>query len=143
MIGAAVIDPDDQRHAVGEVGHPRIARHWQGRMRCRQRAHVEHFAIGCLAAVEIVAVPGRQALGAVVDVLLRHVGPPGNHIGLSDAVGAAALGYGVAERHDSRARRDAVFGIDAAGEFVGRGAVGQHKASGHGSRAPRRPDHRI
>ncbi|MGY4359586.1 hypothetical protein ACVW0J_006079 [Bradyrhizobium sp. i1.7.7] len=109
VIGPAVVDAHDQRFAVRDIGHPRIGRHRQGRMRRCQRGHVEHFAIGGQAAVEIVAVPGRHTLGAVVDVLLRHVGPAAHNIGLADAVGAAAFRNRIPKRHDQRGLEDTPY----------------------------------
>ncbi len=64
-----------------------------------------------------------MSLGAVVGVFFGNVGPPGDGVRLADAIGAAALRNGLAERHHARTGRDAVFGIDAAGEFVRRGAI--------------------
>ncbi len=64
-----------------------------------QRAHVEHFAIGGLPAVEIIAIPRGHALGAIVGILFRDVDLTADGVGLADAIGAAALRHGVAERH--------------------------------------------
>ena len=60
----AVVDAHDDRALVAQVGHPHVARDRQRRMRRRDRVHVEHFAVGGQPAVEVVAVPGRHALGA-------------------------------------------------------------------------------
>ncbi len=118
VVGPAVIDADDQRFAVGKIGDARVARHRQGRMGGGQRRHVEHFAIGGQPAVEIVAIPGGQPLLAIIGVLFRHVDPASHGIGLADAVGATALRHGFAKCHHARAGGNAVFGIDAAGEFA-------------------------
>ena len=87
-------------------------------MRRGQRGHVEDFAIGGQPAVEIIAIPGGHALGAVVGVFLGHIDPARHRIGLADAIGAAALRHGIAEGHHPRAGGHAVFRIDAAGELV-------------------------
>ena len=108
MIGAAVIDPHDQRFAVPDIGDAGVARDRQRRMGRGQRGHVENFAIGGQPAVEIIAIPGGHALGAVVRVLFRHVDPACDGIGLADAVGSAALRHGLAQsppRGGSRRRR--------------------------------------
>ena len=124
MIGAAVIDADDQRFAVGDIGHPRVARHRQGRMRSGERAHVEHLAIGGQPAVEIVAVPGCRALLAVVDVFFGHIDPARDNVRLAYTVGPPALRNGFTELDHTGAGGDAVFRIDAVGKLVRRGAVG-------------------
>ena len=143
MVGPAVIDTDDQRLAVPDVGDAGIARDRQGRMRSRQRGHVKNLAIGGQPAVEIIAVPGGHALGAVVRVFLGNIDAAGHRIGLADPVGAAALRHGIAERHHARARGHPVFGIDTAGEFVRRGAIGKEKARCHGNDTTRRQDDRF
>ena len=78
--------------------------------------HVEDFAVGGQPAVEIVAVPGSEPLLAIIDVFLRHIDPAADHVGLADAVNPAALRHGLAKRHDTGTRGDAIFGIDAACE---------------------------
>ena len=118
VVRPAVVDPDDQRFAVAEIGHARIARHRKGRMGCGERRHVEHFAIGGQPAVEIIAVPGGHALFAVGGVFFRHVDPAGDGIRLADAVGAATFRNRFSESNHPRAARNAIFGIDPAGEFV-------------------------
>ena len=143
MVRAAVVDPDDQRLAVPDIGDAGVARDRQGRMGSGQRGHVEDFAIGGQPAVEIVAIPGSHSLGAIVRILFRHVDPACDGVGLADAVGSPALRHGLPERHHARARGDAIFGIDAAGEFAGRGAVGEEKARCHGNSATRRQDDRF
>ena len=98
------------------------------RMRGRDRIHVEDFAIGGVAAVEIVAVPGGHADGAVIDVFMRHVFAARHHIGLADPVDAAALGHRLARLDHAGAGGDAVFGIDPAGQAAG--AIGERQAAG-------------
>ena len=115
VVGPAVVDAHDDGFLVGEVGHPRVARDRQRRMRGRDRRHVVDFAVGGRPAVEILAVPGRQALGAVVGVFLGLVGAAADDIRLADPVGAAALGHRLAERNEARARRHAIFRIKLAG----------------------------
>ena len=102
-----------------EIGDARIARHRQGRMRGRDRRHVEDFAIGGQPAVKIVAVPGRQAFGAVVAVFLGHVQPSGDRIRPADPEGAAASRHRLAGLDDARAGRHAVFRIKPVGELAG------------------------
>src|ERR1700681_4591514 len=126
-----------------QVGDARVARHRQGRMGGGQRAHVEHFAIGGQPTVEIVAVPGGHALLAIFGIFFRHIDPAANRIGLADAIGAAALRHGIAERDHPRAGGNAIFRIDAAGEFVRRGTVGEDEAGGHRGSATQHPEDRI
>jgi hypothetical protein len=87
-------------------------------MRGGQRSHVEHFAIGGQPAVEIIAIPGRQALLAIIDVFFGDVDPAADGIGFADTVGAAALGHGIAQRDHPRAGGNAISGIDATGELA-------------------------
>ena len=56
----------DDRAAVAEIGHARVA--WEGQrpVRCRKRPHIEDFAVGRRVAVELVSIPGGQADGAIV-----------------------------------------------------------------------------
>ena len=108
-----------------------------------ERGHVEHFAIGGKPAVEIVAIPGGQPLLAIAGVLFRNVHAAANGIGLANPVGAAALWYGVTKRDHPGAAGNAVFGVNAAGEFPRRGAIGKDEACRHGRSAPRRPYYRI
>src|SRR5687768_17232142 len=76
--------------------------------------HVEDFAIRRQAAVEIVAIPGRDTFSAVIDVLFRHISAAGDHIRLADAIGTAALWHRITGTDDARAGGDAVFRIDLA-----------------------------
>ena len=133
MIGPAVVDAHDQRAAVGEVGHPRVARQRQRRMRRRDAVEVKDFAIGGQAAVKVVAVPRRQTFGVIARVFFRNVDAAGDHIGRTDPVGAAAFGHRLAVSDDSRARGDAVAGIDSAGVR----AIGEHETK-RGAGADRR-----
>src|SRR6202042_1725134 len=55
-IGATVIDAHDQRAAVTQIGHPRVARQRHGRMRGGDGVEVENFAVWRGTTVEIVAV---------------------------------------------------------------------------------------
>ena len=126
MIGPAVVDAHDDGFLVGEIGDARIARDRQRRMRGRDRRHVVDLAVGGRPAVEILAVPGRQALGAVIGIFLRLVGPAADGVGLADAIGAAALGHRLAERDQARARRHAVFRIELA---RGLAALGEQDSS--------------
>src|SRR5581483_9212378 len=98
-------------------------------MRRAQRCHVENFAVGGQAPVEIVAIPGGKTLLAIVDVLLRYIDPPGNDVRFADPVGSPTLWHGVAHGDDAGTRRDTIPWVDAAGEV---GAIGQRKAYPHG-----------
>lgn len=100
VIGAAIIDPDDQRLAVAEIRYPRVAGHRQGGMGGGQPVHIKYFAIGGQPAVEIVAVPGCQPLLAVMRIRFGDIEPAGNDIGLANPVDTAALRHGLAERDD-------------------------------------------
>ena len=57
MIRPAVVDAHDERAAVGEIGHPRVARQRHRRMRRRDAVEIEDFAVCGAPAVEILAVP--------------------------------------------------------------------------------------
>jgi len=118
VVRPAIINADDQGFAVAEIGHPRIARHWQGRMGRGQRSHVENFAIGGQPAMEIIAVPGSQPFLAIGGIFFRHIHPPCNGIGLADPVSTAALRHRFAESNNAGTAGNAVFRIDPAGEFV-------------------------
>ena len=85
-------------------------------MRSRNPIHVEDFAIGGIAAVEIIAIPGGHADGAVIDILFRDVNPAGHRIRLADPVDAAAFWHRLAWFNNTRARRNAVTWIDPAGQ---------------------------
>jgi hypothetical protein len=93
--------------------------------------------------VEIVAVPGCHALGAVVRIIFRHINPAGDGIGLADTVGTTTLRHGFAHRDHPRTGGNAVFGVDLAGEFALGGAVGENETRGHRERASRYPRHLI
>ena len=93
--------------------------------------------------MEIIAIPGGHSLGAIVGILFRHVDPARDRVGLADTIGAAALRHGFPESHHAGAGRNAVFGIDAAGEFVRRGAIGEDETRCHRSSAARRQDNRF
>ena len=95
----------------------------------RNRIHVEDFAIGGVAAVEIVAVPRGHAHFAVVDIFLRRVFPAGNGIGLADAVDAAALRHRLAWLDHPGTGRGAVFRIDFTGKTAR--AIGERETAGH------------
>lgn len=89
--------------------------------------------------MEIVAVPGSQPLLAIVRVLFRNVDPASDGIGFADAVGATALGHGLAKRHHARAAGNAISGVNVAAKFARGRAIGDDKACRYGRNAPRRP----
>ena len=90
--------------------------------------HVEDFAIGGEPAVEVAPVPGRQPFRPVAGILLGDEGAARDRIGFADAVPSAAFRHALAQLDDARARCDAIFRIDLAGEFVGGGAAWQAQA---------------
>src|ERR1019366_7391890 len=126
-IGPAVVDAHYDRAVIGQIGDPRIGRQRQRRMRGRNRINVEDFAVGGIAALEVVAVPGGQADGAVVDVFLRDIFAAADQVGLADPVDAAALRHRLAIRDDAGAGGNAVFGIDPAGQAAR--AIGERQAA--------------
>jgi hypothetical protein len=68
--------------------------------------------------VEIIAIPGREPLLAIIDVLFGHVDPTADNVGPADAIGATALRHGFAESNDPGAAGYAISGIDPAGELA-------------------------
>ena len=78
MERAAVVDPHDHLRAGAQVGHPRIGRDRQGRMRCRHLVHVVALARRCLLAMELLAVPAARA------ALLQRLGVGQRHIRLAE-----------------------------------------------------------
>src|SRR5664279_1126109 len=126
-IGTAVVDAHYDRAVIGQIGDARIGRQRHGRMRGRNRIHVEDFAVGGIAAVEIVAVPGGQADGAVIHVFLRDIFAAAHRIRLADPVDAAALWHRLAIGDDAGAGGNAVFGIDPAGQAAR--AIGECQAA--------------
>ena len=103
MVRATIVDADDQRFAVPDVGDAGIAWDRQGRMGRGQRGHIENFAIGGQPAVEVVAIPGGHSLCPIVRVLFRHVDPACDAVGLADTVGSPALRHGLPKPHHARA----------------------------------------
>ncbi len=105
-------------------------------MRRGNRVFVEDLAVGGVAAVEFVAVPGGDADRAVIDIFARDISAPGDHIGLADPVDAAAFGHRLAERDHPCAAGDAVTGIDLAAAR----AIGERQtAAGKRDQAQPRP----
>src|SRR3954462_7032579 len=96
VVWPAVIDAQNERFAIGDIGYPRITGHGERGMRGGQGAHIEHLAIGGQPAVEVVAVPGGQTLLAIAGVLLWHIDPPAYGIGFADPVSSSALRHGLA-----------------------------------------------
>src|SRR5690606_10337357 len=71
----AIVDPDHDRAAVGQVGDPRETGQRQRLVRRGEGVHVVHLEVGRAATVELVAVVRGDAgfaiaLGAVADVVL-------------------------------------------------------------------------
>jgi hypothetical protein len=102
MIGAAIIDAHDDGMLVAQIGHARVARQRHGRMRGGDAVAVINLAIGGAPAVEGVAVPGSEADGGIFP-FARHIGLPGDRIGVADQILAAALGHGFTVGDDARA----------------------------------------
>src|SRR5690349_1560927 len=111
---------------VLQVRDAHVRRERQGWMGRRNRVFVKNFVIGRVPAVEIVAVPGGVANGAVIEVFARNVGAAGDHVGLADPVIAAAFWNRLAERDHTLAAGDAISRIDAAGVL---GAIGESQTS--------------
>src|SRR6185312_10351447 len=95
-------------------------------MRGGDGVFVENLAVGGIAAVKFVAVPGGHADGAVLRVHLRHVSAAGDHIGLADTVDAATFGHRLAGLDHAGAGRHAVTGIN----FAAAGAAGERQGAG-------------
>ena len=131
VIGPAVVDAHDQRAAVGEIGHSRVARQRQRRVRRGNPVEVEDLAVCGQAAVEIVAVPGGETRGLIMRIFLGDVGAAGDRVRRPDMVAAAALGHRIAVGDDTRAWRNAVARVDAIR------AIGEKRAE-HGAGADRR-----
>ena len=107
-IGAAIVDADDQRAAVLEVGDADIGRDRQRRMRAGNGVGGEDFAVGGAAAVEIGAVPGCFSLGDIIGLLARRIGLAADLIGIADEIAAATLGR-IGIVGDARRDGDAEF----------------------------------
>ncbi len=109
MERTAVVDADDERMAVGQVGDSGVARHRHGPMSGRERIHVIDFAVGSEPAMELASVPrGDARLGMALALLEGGVGPPGDTIGPADAVDAATPRHGLALGNHSGAGTDTV-----------------------------------
>ena len=143
VIRPAVVDADDQRFAVAEIGDARITRHRQRRMGGGQRGHVEHFAIGGQPAVEIVAIPGGQAFLAIIDIFFGDIDPAADGIGFADAVGAAALGHRIAPPRPPADWRKRHIGDRRGRQTCPTRRSWPETGMPHGKRAARRPDQRI
>src|SRR5580692_8002345 len=113
-IGSAVVDPDDNRAAVGQIGHPNIARHWQRRVGGRDAFDIKDFPVRGIAAVEIVAVPRGQSFRTVVGIFLRVIGLAADNVGAACLVDTAALRGGLTLLDDPIAGRNAPARIDPA-----------------------------
>ena len=112
-IGPAIIDTDKDCPVVGHVGDIRIGRDRQGRVRRRQRVHVEDFAVGGFAAMKISAVPGAEPHSIIIGIFSGRVPALPNFIGRADFVTAATLGNAVTIRVEPCACRRAGFRVDA------------------------------
>ena len=102
-VRTAIVDANDDRSAVLEIGHARIDRHGQGRRRRRQPFHVVDLAIGGAAAMKQLAIPGRRADPVVGRVLARLIPDAIDLVGDTGGVPAAALRHRLAERDDALA----------------------------------------
>ena len=112
-VGPAIVDPQQQCAAVVEIGDVGVGGQRQGRVRRRQRPHVEYLAVGRAAAVEIFGIEGGHAAVVVGRLLARHEPLPVDLIGLAHLVGAAASGYRLAIGDDAGAGGDAAAPLHA------------------------------
>src|SRR5262249_41409078 len=103
MVRTAIIDAHDDGAAVVEVGDSHIARQRQRGVRGRDAVHCIDLAVGGPPAVEVAAVPRRDALDAIGGILGRDIGAPVDVVGLAYAVDAAALRHRLALLDDARA----------------------------------------
>ena len=102
VIGSAVVDADDHRRPVAQVGDARVARQRHGRVRGGETVAIVDLAVGGEPAVEGVAVPGR-----VTDLhdaaFARVVGLTGDRVGFADEILAAAVRNRLAVGDDAAA----------------------------------------
>src|SRR6476619_3360780 len=68
-------------------------------MRSRNGVHVVKLAICGQFAMEIWTIPGRDALGAIVGILMRDIGLAINVVRLSNPITASAFGHRLAIVH--------------------------------------------
>src|SRR6185312_10949973 len=137
-IGPAIVDAHDNRPVILEIGHAHIRRQRQSRMRRRDGVHVEDFAIGGVAAVKIVAIPGGKASGGVIHVFLRNVSAAADDVRMADPIDAAAFRHRLAGGNYAFAAGNAITGIDAA-RTIAIGAIGESKTAGSEHSNARRP----
>ncbi len=125
-VRAAIIDPDHNGAPVRKVGDAYVGRQRQRGMCCRNRIHIEDFAIGGVAAMKVLAIPGCKANGTVVDILFGHIESAADRIGLSDAVDTTALRDRLPGLNNPRACRHAVARIDLSRDVAVR-AIGHRQ----------------
>jgi hypothetical protein len=80
-VGPTIVDAHQYGAIVLKIGDVSVAWQRQRRMRRRQREHIEEFAVCCLAAVEIIAVPRADADAIISRLLARHIPATGNLVG--------------------------------------------------------------
>ncbi|AOG05862.1 rare lipoA domain protein [Bosea sp. RAC05] len=111
MIGAAVVDAHDDRAVVEHVGDAGIGRQRHRRMRGADAVAVIDLAIGRLAAVEGLAIPGGRAdHGVPHRLVVGGVALAGDGIGLADHLAAATLRH-LLPLGDDAGAGGAVFGL--------------------------------
>src|SRR5438067_8219615 len=106
-------------------------------MRRRDGFGVEDFTIGRRAAMKIRAVPGGDAIGSIMRIVLRHVDPPSDNIRRADPVDAAAFRHRGAWLDYASTRLDPVTWVDMAVA----GAICQGKTKARASRNRRKASH--
>src|SRR5947207_7501475 len=106
-------------------------------MRRRDGFGVENFTMGRRAAMKIRAVPGGDAIGPIMRIVLRHVDSPGDNIRRADPVDAAAFRHRGAWLDYASTRLDPVTWVDMAVA----GAICQGKTKARASRNRRKASH--
>src|SRR3981081_1846233 len=82
-IGTAVVDTHYDGAAVVQVGDASVARQRHGGVRGRDAVHVVDLAVRGQPAVEIRAVPGGNALDAIVGIFIGDIGAAVDVVGLA------------------------------------------------------------
>src|SRR5690242_21327097 len=81
-------------------------------MRRGNRLSVENFTVCRRAAVEIRAIPGGDAIGAIVRIVFGDIGPTGHGVRRAHPVDPRALRNCSARLDQTGARLDAIAGVD-------------------------------
>ena len=102
VVRSPVIDPHNNRAVVEQICDRRICRQRQGWMGGRKRIHIVDFAVGGLASMEEISIPGRLSNPIVGGIVDRDIPFAIGKIGVADFEYAAALRHGVANSNDLR-----------------------------------------